>query len=195
MSRTPRAGNHPPAPLPMLGPTVPDGPVLLDTNVFISALTGRGPAVLRQMLQTLPRFFVAAPTRAELAWLAGRLDPAHPGTARVLAETEAAQARIDPVMVLLPNDADWRTAGERAGRVARDFAGGGRRIATAFDRMELIHDAVIAVLAACAGCTVVTEDRDFAAFARLDRRLRVVFYDRVDPSPAAPAPGGLAPPR
>jgi predicted nucleic acid-binding protein len=135
--------------------------------------------MLRQILQALPRFFVAAPTRAELAWLAGRLDPAHPGTVRVLAETEGVQARIDPVMVLLPDDADWRAAGERAGRVARDLAGGGRRIATAFDRVELIHDALIAVLAARAGCTVVTEDRDFAAFVRLDRKLRVVFYDRA----------------
>jgi predicted nucleic acid-binding protein len=44
--------------------------------------------------------------------------------------------------------------------------------------MELIHDALIAVLAARAGCTVVTEDRDFAAFARLDRGLRVVLYDK-----------------
>jgi predicted nucleic acid-binding protein len=176
----------------MVGSTVPDGPVLLDTNVFINALSGRGPAVPRLMLRALPRFFAAAPTRAELAWLAGRLDPAHPGTARVLAETEGVQARIDPVMVLLPDDAAWRTAAERAGRVASELAGGGRRIRTAFDRMELIHDALIAVLAARAGCTVITEDRDFAAFARLGRRLRVVFYDKVGGSPTSPAAGGPA---
>jgi predicted nucleic acid-binding protein len=162
----------------MLGNTAPETPVLLDTNVFINSLTGRGPNVLRQMLQVLPRFFVAAPTRAELAWLAGRLDPTHPGTARVLAATEGVQMHIDPVMVLVPDDTDWRTAGMRAGTVARGFAGGGRRIATAFDRVELIHDALTAVLAARAGCTVITEDRDFVAFARLDARLRVMFYDR-----------------
>jgi len=179
----------------MLGSTVPDGPVLLDTNVFINALTGRGPVLLRQMLQALPRFFVAAPTRAELSWLAGRLDPAHPGTARVLAETEGVQARIDPVMVLSPDDGTWRAAGERAGRVARYLAGGSRQIHTAFDRMELIHDALIALLAARAGCTVVTEDRDFIAFAQFDRQLRVVFYDRVVPTPRAPATGGRDNPR
>ncbi len=193
MTRAPHAGSHPSATLPMLGPTMPDGPVLLDTNVFINALVGRGPAVLRRMLQVLPRFFVAAPSRAELAWLAGRLDPGHPGTARVLAQTEALQSRIDPVMVLLPDDADWRAAGARAGRVARELAGGGRRVGTAFDRIELIHDALIAVLAARAGCTVVTEDRDFAAFARLDRGLRVVFYDRVGRSPTSPAQGSTRP--
>lgn len=170
---------RPPAILPMLGDTAPDGPVLLDTNVFINVLTGRGPAVLRQMLQILPRFFVAAPTRAELAWLAGRLDPAHPGTARVLAATEGVQSHIDSVMMLVPDDADWRAAGQRAGTVARGFTGGRRRIATAFDRVELIHDALTATLAARAGCTVVTEDRDFAAFARLDARLRVMFYDKA----------------
>jgi predicted nucleic acid-binding protein len=162
----------------MLGDTAPEGPVLLDTNVFINALAGRGPAVLRQMLQVLPRFFVAATTRAELAWLGGRLDPAHPGTARIVAAVEGVQRHIDPVMVLLPDDAAWRVAGERAGTVARGFAGGGRRIATAFDRIELIHDALTAVLAARTGCTVITEDRDFAAFARLDSTLHVIFYDR-----------------
>src|ERR1700722_2697268 len=104
MQRPSLPADRPPPRPPLLGQTVPDGPVLLDTNVFINALTGRGPAVLRQMLQVLPRFFVAAPTRAELSWVAGRLDPTHPGTARVLAETEGVQARIDPVMVLMPDD-------------------------------------------------------------------------------------------
>ncbi len=165
--------------LPMLGDVAPDGPVLLDTNVFINALTGRGPAVLRQMLEVLPRFFIAAPTRAELAWLAGRLDPAHPGTARVIAAANSVQRHIDPVMVLLPVDADWRAAGTRAGTVARRISGGGRRIATAFKRMELIHDAMAAELAVRAGCTIVTEDRDFIAFADLEPALRVLFYDRA----------------
>ena len=166
--------------LPLLGEVAPDGPVLLDTNVFINALTGRGPVVLRQMLQVLSRFFVAAPLRAELAWLTGRLDPTHPDTARILALTEGVQNRINPVMVLLPDDSDWRAAGRNAGTVARGYAGGGRRIATAFDRVELINDALTAVLAARSGCTVITEDRDFAVFARLDSRLRVVFYDRKE---------------
>jgi predicted nucleic acid-binding protein len=158
---------------------VPDGPVVLDTNVFINALTGRGPAVLRQMLQTLPLFFVSAPTRAELAWIGGRLDPAHPGTARVVAAAAGVQSRIDPAKVLVPSDADWCAAGERAGRIAREAAGGGRRITTAFDPVELIHDTLTAIVAARAGCVVITEDRDFVALMGLDPRLRVLFYDRV----------------
>ncbi len=164
--------------LPLLGAAVPDGPVVLDTNVLINALTGRGPLVLRQMLQTLPRFFVSAPTRAELAWISGRLDPAHPGTARVVAAAHGV-SRIDPAKVLVPDDVDWRTAGERAGRIAREAAGGGRRIATAFDRVELIHDTLTAIVAARAGCMVITEDRDFAALLRFDRRLRVLICERT----------------
>jgi len=34
-------------------------------------------------------------------------------------------------------------------------------------------------VAANAGCTVVTEDRDFAMLMRHDARLRVLFFDRV----------------
>jgi predicted nucleic acid-binding protein len=72
-----------------MGDAVPQGPVLLDTNVFINALTGRGPTVLRALLEAVPRLFVAAPARAELAWLRGRLDSEHPGTGHVLAVHEA----------------------------------------------------------------------------------------------------------
>ena len=164
--------------LPKLGTSVPRGPVLLDTNVFINALAGRGPAVLRQLLEALPRLFVAAPTRAELSWVRGRLDPNHTGTARVLATYEALLSRIDPAKVLVPVDADWLAAGELAGHAARVVAGGGGKIATAFDRVELISDALTAILARQAGFTVVTADRDFAVLARLVPGLHVLFYDR-----------------
>lgn len=169
--------------VPKLGASVPQGPVVLDTNVFINALAGRGPAVLRVLLEEARRLFVAAPTRAELAWVRGRLDPAHPGTGRVLAEVEAALARVDPAKVLVPLDRDWLEAGELAGRAARLLAGGGRKLATAFDRVELISDAITAVLARQAGLAVVTEDRDFETLARLAPGLQVLLYERSDPSP------------
>jgi predicted nucleic acid-binding protein len=166
------------AALPKLGAVVPRVQVLLDTNVFINALAGRGPPVLRALRETLPRVFVAAPARAELAWVRGRLDPDHPGTARVLAAYEALLSRIDPGKVLVPADGDWLAAGELAGRTARAVAGGGGRIATAFDRLELISDALTAILAAKAGFTVVTEDADFDVLAQLVPGLHVLFYDR-----------------
>ena len=151
---------------------------MLDTNVFINALAGRGPPVLRALLEALPRLFVAAPARAELAWVRGRLDPDHPGTSRVVAAYETLLSRIEPSKVLVPGDADWLAAGELAGQTARAVAGGGGRIATAFDRVELISDALTAILAARAGFTVVTEDADFDLLGQLVPGLHVLFYDR-----------------
>lgn len=151
---------------------------MLDTNVFINALAGRGPPVLRALLENLPRLFVAAPTRAELAWVRGRLDSDHPGTSRVLSEYEGLLSRINPAKVLVPADADWLAAGELAGRAARAVAGGGRKIATAFDRVELVSDALTAILARAAGFTVVTEDADFDVLMQIAPGLDVLFYDR-----------------
>jgi predicted nucleic acid-binding protein len=163
----------------MLGPIMPDGPVVLDTNVFINALSGRGPTVLQHLLSHLPRVFIAAPTAAELAWVRGRLDPDHPGTARVLAEYRQILQRIDTSRVLVPTEAQWLTGGELAGHAARAMAGGGRKIATAFDRVELISDALTAVVAHAAGMTIITEDADFGILRQLQPGLKVLFYNRA----------------
>ena len=165
--------------LPKLGDSIPSGPVVLDTNVFINALAGRGPRILRTLIDALPLTFVAAPARAELSWLRGRLDPAHPGTARIVRVFDDVMARIDTAKVLVPNDADWLAAGELAGRAARALAGGGGKIKTAFDRVELISDALTAILASKAGFTIVTEDADFDVLSQLLPSLQVLFYDRV----------------
>ena len=126
----------------------------------------------------MPRLFVAAPARAELAWVLGRPEPNHPGTSQVLATYKALLARIDPARVLIPNNGDWVAAGKVAGHAARVLAGGGGRIATAFDRVELTSDALTAILAASAGFTVVTEDADFDVLSQLIAGLNVLFYDR-----------------
>jgi hypothetical protein len=136
---------------------------------------------LRALLEVVPRLFVAAPARAELAWVRGRLDPKHAGTGLVLATYEALLSRIDPTKVLIPTDADWLAAGELAGHAARLIVGGGGKIATAFDRVELISDALTAIVAAKAGFTVVTEDADFDVLAQLVAGLQVLFYDRSNP--------------
>ncbi len=168
--------------LPKLGSSVPPGRLLLDTNVFIHALAKRGPPMLRDLLASLSNVAVAAPTRAELAWVLGRLDPGHPGTADVLTKYKTLIAQIRPSNVLVPTDADWLAAGELAGRAARAMAGGGRKIATAFDRVELISDALMAMLARAGGFTVVTEDADFDVLRQLVQGLDVLFYDRVVPA-------------
>jgi hypothetical protein len=96
----------------------------------------------------------------------------------VVATYETLLLRIDPAKLLVPNDADWCAAGELAGQAARAIAGGGRKIATAFDRVELISDALTAIVAAKAGYTVITEDSDFDVLTQLVQGLQVLFYDR-----------------
>jgi predicted nucleic acid-binding protein len=170
-----------PARLPMLGEAVPPGEVLLDTNVFINARAGRGPVMLRTLLEHLPHSFVAAPTLVELAWITGRPDPSHPDTARVLGVQAALLTRIEAATVLVPTEADWRAAGAFAGQVAGARAGGGSMAAIAVDRFELTADALTAMVAARAGCTIITEDRDVGLLAQLHPRVRVIFYRRARP--------------
>jgi predicted nucleic acid-binding protein len=174
-----RIGYRDRALLPRLGAMLPSGPVLLDTNVFINALTRCEPPLPRMLLASLTDAFVAAPTRAELSWLIGRLDPDHPGTTRVVAAIEGALSHIDPAKVLVPTDADWLAAGTLAGRAARAIAGGAKTIISAAGRQELIGDAITAILARAAGFTVITEDADFDILARLTPGLSVMFYDRA----------------
>ena len=152
--------------------------LVIDTNVFINTLAGREPPALTNLLEHLSGLFVAAPTRAELSWIRGRLDPGHPGTRTVLAAYETLVSKIDPAKILVPDDGDWVEAGELAGHAARTLAGGGKRLATAFDRTELLSDALIAVVACNGGFTVITEDVHFDVLARLLPGLRVLFYDR-----------------
>lgn len=165
------------AALPRLGTSALRGPVLLDTNVFINALAGRGPAELRTLLGNLPLSLVTGPVMAELSWPRGRLDPRHPDTAAVLAQYGSLLARIARSKILLPDADDWSRAGELAGRVARGIAGSTRSIRTAFDRIELIHDALTAIAAVRTRATVVTSDGDFDLFMQLEPGLEVVFYD------------------
>lgn len=163
--------------LPFLGIASLSGPVLLDTNVFIAALAGRGPPELAVLLANLPQSYVSGAVLSELAWTRGRLDPQHPDTAKVLEKYNGALSTIDHGKRLVPDADEWVCAGELAGTVARALAGGGKSIKTALDRMELLNDATTAIVAARAGTTVVTSDRHFDLFMQIDTELRVVFYD------------------
>jgi predicted nucleic acid-binding protein len=163
--------------LPRLGSVAPRGPVLLDTNVFINALAGRGPPELEALLRSLPMSFLSGPTLAELSWPRGRLDPAHPQTQRVLEAYAQVLVRADPRKILAPSADQWARAGELAGRAARAAAGAVRSIRTAFDRVELINDAATAVVALDAGATIITQDGDFDLFLQLTPALDVLFYD------------------
>lgn len=160
----------------MLGTAPLPGPVLLDTNVFIAALAGRGPPELAVLLANLPQSYVSGAVLSELAWTRGRLDPQHPDTPKVLQKYNGALSNIDRGKTLVPEADEWVRAGELAGTAARAVAGGGKSIKTAFDRMELLNDATTAIVAVRAGATVVTSDRHFDLFMQIEAGLRVVFY-------------------
>jgi predicted nucleic acid-binding protein len=163
--------------LPRLGVVAPKGPVLLDSNVFINALAGRAPPEIEALLANLRLALVSGATVAELSWTRGRLDPAHPDTARVLAAYDGVLRLIEPTKILTPSVAQWAQAGELAGRAARGLAGGGGSIKSAFDRIELINDAVTAIVSLDAKAAIVTQDGDFDLFQQLEPALEVVFYD------------------
>jgi len=163
--------------LPKLGATMPSGPVMLDTNVFINALTGRGPLVLKTLLANLPRSFVSAPTLAELSWTRGRLDPSHPQTAKVVATMERAIAQIDPTKILTPTTVQWQAAGELAGKAVRAVAGETRSLKNAADRHEMLNDALTAIVASQAGIALITQDADFDLFMQIDPALSAFFYE------------------
>lgn len=161
----------------MLGAVAPTGPLLLDTNVFIDALTGRGPSALKTLLTNLPNSWVSAPTIAELAWTKGRLSPDHPQTLQVVAAIDQTLGLIDSTKILTPTADQWRTAGERAGAAVRAVAGETRSFKSAADRHEMLNDALTAIVASEAGIGIITKDSDFDLFMQLDSALTVVFYD------------------
>jgi predicted nucleic acid-binding protein len=161
----------------MLGTAALSGPVLLDTNVFIAALAGRGPPELAILLKNLPQAYVSGAVLSELAWTRGRLDPQHRDTAKVSKKYDAALAQIDTNRMLVPDADEWLRAGELAGTAARAIAGGGQSIKTAFDQMELLNDATTAKVAMRAGVTVITSDRHFHLFMQIETKLSAVFYN------------------
>lgn len=165
------------AELPTLGTGSPRGPLLLDTNVFLNALTGRGPRVLQTLLINLPQSFVSAATVAELSWTRSRLDPDHPQTAKVVSTINETLSRIDPAKILTPTADQWRLAGARAGTAVRAVAGGTRSFRVAAERHEMLNDALTAVVARDAAVGIVTQDADFDLFMQIDPALTVLFYD------------------
>ena len=107
-----------------------------------------GPKTRHFNVKVQPRLFEAAARRI--------------GTSSPAAVINAALASLATEDELGPWLArNWGVlAGELAGHAARAVAGGGGRIAAAFDRVELISDALTAIL------------------ARLLPGLRVLFYNR-----------------
>jgi predicted nucleic acid-binding protein len=158
--------------LPFLRDLRPPFPkMLLDTTVYIDALQGRLPAYAEIALRAASLWHSSV-TEAELAALAGLLDPAHPGTANAVAQVGASIEMRPPHRILTPDRDTWREAGILAGLLAR-LQGYGKN-----EQRRALNDALIFLTAAKNGCVVLTRNvSDFDLLMQLDGRGQAVFYE------------------
>lgn len=147
--------------------------LLLDTTVYIDALQGRLPDDTEIALRAGSLWHCSV-TEAELAALAGLLDPAHPDTASVIAQVAASIELRPEHRILTPDRDTWREAGILAGLLARL-----QRYGKAEQRKAL-NDALIFLTAASNGCVVLTRNvADFDLLMQLDAKGQAVFYDSL----------------
>jgi len=160
--------------LPFLSSLKPPFPrLLLDTTVYIDALQGRLPKSVEIALRA-GTLWHSAVTEAELAAVAGLLDPAHRETQHVIAQI-AASIELRPAHRILALDRDaWREAGILAGLLARLQQYGKN------ERHKALNDALIFLTATKNGCAVLTRNvKDFDLLMQLDRNGQAIFYDAL----------------
>ena len=147
--------------------------LLLDTTVYIDALQGRLPDDAEIALRT-GSLWHSSVTEAELAALAGLLDPRNPETAHVIAQVGASIDLRPEHRVLTPDRETWREAGILAGLLARLQRYGKN------EQRKALNDALIFLTAARSGCVVLTRNvKDFDLLMQLDARGQAVFYESV----------------
>lgn len=151
--------------------TPPFPKLLLDTTVYIDALQGRLPDYTEIALRT-GSLWHSTVTEAELAALAGLLDPARLDRAHTVAQL-AASIDLRPSHRILTPDRDvWREAGILAGLLAR--LQGYRKN----EQRKALNDALIFLTAAKSGCVVLTRNlSEFDLLMQLDVRGQAVFYE------------------
>ena len=154
--------------LPSLKPPFPK--LLLDTTVYIDALQGRLPDSAGIVLRTASLWHSTV-TEAELAALAGLLDPAHPDTATAIAQVAASLERRPAHRIFTPDRETWREAGILAGLLARLQRYGKN------EWRKSLNDALIFLTAAKNGCVVLTRNvSDFDLLMQLDKEAQAIFY-------------------
>ena len=145
--------------------------LLLDTTVYIDTLQGRLPDYAEVALRTASLWHSPV-TEAELAAVAGLLDPTHPKTQGVIARV-AASINLRPAHRILAPDRDtWREAGMLAGLLGRLQSSGKN------ERRKALNDALIFLTAAKNGCAVLTRNfSEFDLLMQLDAEGQAIFYD------------------
>ena len=147
--------------------------LLLDTTVYIDALQGRLPDDMEIALRT-GSLWHSSVTEAELAALAGLLDPTHPDTASVIAQVARSIELRSEHRILTPDRDTWREAGILAGLLARLQRYGKT------EQRKALNDALILLTATKNGCVVLTRNvTDFDLLMQLDAKGQAVFYDSL----------------
>ncbi|WP_245293226.1 type II toxin-antitoxin system VapC family toxin [Mongoliimonas terrestris] len=157
--------------LPFLGDHAEAGAsLLLDTTIYIDQMQGRLPSVVEHLvgLRTVFHTTVAV---TELMHAVGRLDPAHPETANVVAQMRAQVTAIREHRLREP-DADVQARAAVLSGVLCRLQGYAKD-----DRFRALHDAMIYFQALKLGLTVLTRNvRDFDFLLQLMPEGRVLLY-------------------
>lgn len=157
--------------LSKLKPPLPK--LLLDTTVYIDALQGRLPDEIEVALRAGSLWHCSV-TEAELAALAGLLDPTHLDAASAIALIIASIELRPEHRILTPDRDTWREADILAGLLARLQRYGKT------EQRKALHNALIFLTATRNGCVVLTRNvTDFDLLMQLDAKGQVVFYDAL----------------
>jgi predicted nucleic acid-binding protein len=147
--------------------------LLLDSTVYIDELQGRLPREVEVYLRVC-EVWHSTVTEAELAALAGLLNPTHAGTANVVKQVMETLERRPEHRILNPDREVWREAGIVAGMLARLQQYGKA------EQRKALNDALIFLSAVKHGCTVLTRNvADFDLLMQLVPAGKALFYERV----------------
>jgi predicted nucleic acid-binding protein len=145
--------------------------LLLDTTVYIDELQGRFPRNAEVALRT-SELWHSTVTEAELAALAGLLDPRDPDTPQVTKLVTTSIEKRPDHRILNPDADVWRDAGILAGLLARLQQYGKS------EQRRALNDALIFLSAAKHGCAVLTRNiADFDFLMQLAPFGNAIFYE------------------
>ncbi len=168
---TSRLQPRPRTALPYLHQTKQPAKLLLDTTVYIDELQGRLPPEIELSLR-VSHLWHSTVTEAELAALAGLLDPSHPESPKVINQVFKTIERRPSHRILIPDRAVWREAGILAGTLARLQQYGKS------ERRRALNDALIFLSATKAGLAVLTRNvSEYDFLLQLFPGGKVLFYE------------------
>jgi len=146
------------------------GKLLYDTTVYVDILQDRFPHDGERTLRSAEAWHSPV-TEGELTAVCGMLDPAHPGTRRIVEKIGKIIERRSVHRTIVPDSDIWREAGVLSGVLAR-LQGYGKD-----HRRRILNDALLFASARKYGCAVLTRNlTDFDFLQQLDPLGRVVFY-------------------